>query len=176
MVVDLLARYRDALVPVLWWWLAAAVAVIAVTRPVVRARLAAVPARAWTAVAPGIAIAAVAWAWHLRWISDDAFISFRYSRNWARGDGLVFNLGERVEGYTNFGWTALLALPAVVGLDVPATALALDLAAFVGTVWLVQRLAARLAPGGAPVRVSFAAIALACSYTFASFATSGLET
>ena len=42
-------------------------------------------------------------------IQDDAFISFRYARNLADGDGLVFNPGEPVEGYTNFLWTALLA-------------------------------------------------------------------
>jgi hypothetical protein len=29
---------------------------------------------------------------------DDAFISFRYGENLANGHGLVFNLGERVEG------------------------------------------------------------------------------
>src|SRR5262245_14911733 len=39
---------------------------------------------------------------------DDAFISFRYARNLANGNGLVFNPGERVEGYTNFLWTVVL--------------------------------------------------------------------
>jgi len=42
--------------------------------------------------------------------SDDAFISFRYARNLAHGHGLVFNPGERVEGYTNFLWTILISL------------------------------------------------------------------
>ncbi|MGB3977300.1 MAG: hypothetical protein WBM02_08020 [bacterium] len=41
---------------------------------------------------------------------DDAFISFRYAENLAVGNGLVFNPGERVEGYTNFLWILLLAL------------------------------------------------------------------
>ena len=176
MVAELLERYGETLRDAAWWWAFAAVAATIVTRPGVRQRLAALPPRAWTIVAVAIAILAVVWAWHLRWISDDAFISFRYSRNWARGDGLVFNLGERVEGYTNFGWTALLAVPALLGLDIPACALALDLAAFVGVLWLVQRLAAQLAPAGAPARLSFAAVVLACSYGFASFGTSGLET
>ncbi|MBN1937096.1 MAG: hypothetical protein JW934_20730 [Anaerolineae bacterium] len=40
---------------------------------------------------------------------DDAYISFRYAYNAARGYGLTFNVGERrVEGYTNFLWTAML--------------------------------------------------------------------
>jgi hypothetical protein len=41
-------------------------------------------------------------------VSDDAYISFRYARNLAEHGQLVFNLGERVEGYTNFLWTVLL--------------------------------------------------------------------
>jgi arabinofuranosyltransferase len=43
------------------------------------------------------------------WLSDDAFISFRYAQNLAGGNGLVYNIGERVEGYTNFLWTMIAA-------------------------------------------------------------------
>src|SRR5690606_38133881 len=43
------------------------------------------------------------------WLSDDAFISFRYAQNLVEGHGLVYNPGERVEGYTNFLWTVLAA-------------------------------------------------------------------
>src|SRR3954462_15635353 len=50
-------------------------------------------------------------------VTDDAFISFVYSRNLARHGQLVFNLGERVEGYTNFLWTVLLAGLMKVGLQ-----------------------------------------------------------
>ena len=42
------------------------------------------------------------------WVCDDAFISFRYAHNLLSGHGLVFNPGERVEGFTNFLWTMLL--------------------------------------------------------------------
>ncbi len=41
---------------------------------------------------------------------DDAYISFRYAANYLRGAGLVYNHGERVEGYTNFLWVMLLVL------------------------------------------------------------------
>jgi hypothetical protein len=37
-------------------------------------------------------------------VMDDAFITFRYSENFANGFGLVYNRGEYVEGYTNFLW------------------------------------------------------------------------
>ncbi len=50
--------------------------------------------------------------------SDDAFISFRYAGNFLQGHGLVYNVGERVEGYTNFLWVMLLSLFASLRLDV----------------------------------------------------------
>lgn len=40
---------------------------------------------------------------------DDAYISFQYARQFFSGNGLVFNVGERVEGYTNFLWIVLIA-------------------------------------------------------------------
>jgi hypothetical protein len=40
---------------------------------------------------------------------DDGYISLQYAKNWSSGHGLTFNPGERVEGYTNFLWVALLA-------------------------------------------------------------------
>lgn len=40
---------------------------------------------------------------------DDPFISFRYASNLAHGNGLVFNTGERVEGFSNPLWTLLMA-------------------------------------------------------------------
>ena len=44
------------------------------------------------------------------WLCDDAFITYRYAHNLVHGNGLVFNVGERVEGYTNFLWTIWSAL------------------------------------------------------------------
>jgi hypothetical protein len=41
---------------------------------------------------------------------DDAYISYRYAHNLFRGNGLVFNPGERVEGYSNFSYTLLMSL------------------------------------------------------------------
>jgi len=67
------------------------------------------------------ALAAALAAWRLAslvplfWAQDDAYISFRYARNLLRGEGLVFNAGDRVEGYTNFLWTVLSAVPMALG-------------------------------------------------------------
>jgi arabinofuranosyltransferase len=48
---------------------------------------------------------------------DDAFISLRYAANWAGGDGLSFNPGERVEGYTNFLLVLLETIAIRCGVD-----------------------------------------------------------
>ncbi|MEO6694929.1 MAG: hypothetical protein ABIY50_09360, partial [Ignavibacteria bacterium] len=45
-----------------------------------------------------------------KFVQDDAFISFRYVQNFVEGNGLVFNIGERVEGYTNLLWVLILSV------------------------------------------------------------------
>lgn len=57
--------------------------------------------------------------WNDRWAQDDAYVSFRYAKNFVHGDGLVYNVGARVEGYTNFLWTMLSALPLARGTKDP---------------------------------------------------------
>jgi len=49
---------------------------------------------------------------------DDAYISFRYADNLAQGKGMVFNIGEKEEGYSNFLWIILLAIFSRVGMSV----------------------------------------------------------
>lgn len=41
---------------------------------------------------------------------DDAMVSMRYAWNLAHGNGLVWNLGERVEGYTNLLQTLVMSV------------------------------------------------------------------
>lgn len=41
---------------------------------------------------------------------DDAMISMRYAWNFAHGNGLVWNIGEYVEGYTNLLMTLIMSL------------------------------------------------------------------
>src|SRR5947209_17045602 len=85
------------------------------------------------------ALLLLAW-WH-RFIMDDAFISFRYADNLVRGWGLVWNEGERIEGYTNFLWTMLIAAALAAHLDAVASSMALGLAAFTASVYFTYRLA-----------------------------------
>ena len=48
---------------------------------------------------------------------DDAYITFRYIQQWIAGNGLVYNIGERVEGYSNLLWIVLLAPFEAIGFD-----------------------------------------------------------
>ncbi|MEK6674696.1 MAG: hypothetical protein AABZ47_03470, partial [Planctomycetota bacterium] len=48
---------------------------------------------------------------------DDAYIFLRYARNLAEGNGPVFNVGERVEGYSSPLWTFALGGLGVVFPD-----------------------------------------------------------
>ncbi len=80
-------------------------------------------------------------------VTDDAFISFVYSRNLARHGQLVFNLGERVEGYTNFLWTVLLAGLLKIGLVPEIMSRVLGTAAACGTLIVTAFASRRLRAG-----------------------------
>jgi len=60
-----------------------------------------------TAVAAALFLGHALFFWPT-WV-DDAYITFRHSRNLWHGDGLVFNPGQRVEGLTDLAWGVLLA-------------------------------------------------------------------
>ena len=50
---------------------------------------------------------------------DDVGISWRYARHLADGHGLTWNLeGPPVEGYSNFLWVLMIAVPGVFGMDI----------------------------------------------------------
>ena len=113
--------------------------------------------------------------WRVRaYTVDDAYISFRYARNLANGLGLVFNAGERIEGYTNFLFTCLLALAMKGGLDPERAAKILGAASACGSIALTYAIAARIKP---PRRVPVIATwLLAGSLPTAGWAVFGLET
>ena len=123
-------------------------------------------------------VAGLGFAWQKKSLYDDSFISFRYARNLLAGNGLVYNLGERVEGYTNFGWTVLVAgLTRVTGGDMPIVALFACLFCFAANLMTVFAIGRRLsAPEPGQVYVPIAVLWLALQHTFHSYATTGLET
>jgi hypothetical protein len=109
-------------------------------------------------------------------VQEDAFISFRYASNLIQGHGLVYNVGERVEGYTNFLWTLILAGGMALGADpVPLSrflgigfALALLLTVFV----VARRRDREHGVTGGLVGASL----IACSPSIATEGVQGLET
>jgi len=123
-----------------------------------------------------LVLSSVALATHLAWVCDDAFISFRYAANLAHGRGLVWNPGERVEGYTNFLWVVLLAGAIRLGLDPVQCSVLFGLGALAGTLIAAARLREKLLAGMGPTRLPLAVMGLAFHQTFVAFGTSGLET
>lgn len=84
------------------------------------------------------------------WQMDDAYISYRYAWNLLNGNGLVYNPGEIVEGYTNFSWTLFAAASLGLGLSPAGVSLAANIALSIGLVAVTHILARRLW-GGAVV-------------------------
>jgi hypothetical protein len=108
-------------------------------------------------------------------LSDDCFIAFRYARNLAEGQGLVWNAGERVEGYTNFLWVLSLA----GGIRAGAAPETLSRALGVASGLLVLLVAAWLSAQHRSWRdpwIWAAPAALALNRSFAAWSSGGLET
>lgn len=135
----------------------------------------ATPAR----VALGLSLLALlGHALHYAFLTDDAYISFRYARNWAEGAGLVFNPGyDRVEGYTNFLWVALLAGFQRLGVPPESAALPLSFAC-TAALWLtITRAAMATAPRrNRTIAILLPPWLLAITASVAVWASSGLET
>ena len=116
------------------------------------------------------------------YVKDDTYISFRYARKLVDGHGLVFNPGERLEGYTNFLWVLWSALPHWIGLGGDGALLwarFLSLVSVVVLGWSTRSLAHRMigATHSASHWMALAAgLAVVCHPSVAIYAMSGLET
>ena len=125
-------------------------------------------------------LALLGWLSSVAWfLTDDALISFRYTRNLLEGHGLVFNPGEYVEGYTNFLWILELAtIWGIFGLRpehaAPWLSVAYTVATIAAMLWWVVRLPSLRNRG----LVGWMALGLVCSSaTFAVWTSGGgLET
>ena len=109
-------------------------------------------------------------------VQDDAYISLVYSKNLVAGDGLVFNLGERVEGYTNFLWVMLLAVPHALDVDAVAAARLFGALAAVALILLSWRTASALSSRPGDAAHLAAPCLLAGNGALAFWTLSGLET
>ncbi len=109
---------------------------------------------------------------------DDAYISLRYSENLVNGNGLVFNVAENVEGYTNFLWTLLLALLIkVTQIEPSLIAIGLAFCAFLINLVIVYRIGLVLsAEAKVQIYIPVAVMLMGVQSTITDYGTSGLET
>lgn len=76
-------------------------------------------------------------------VADDAYITYRYAENWVNGNGLVYNVGEKVLGTTTPLLTLLIAAGLALGIPAvffsPALNIACDAATAILIVMLFRR-------------------------------------
>lgn len=134
-------------------------------------------AQAWR-YAPLFVIAMVL-VWHslqYNFVTDDAYISFVFSDNFAEHGQLVFNHDQKpVEGYTNFLWTFGLGVLMLIGLPPEIMSLVFGAGFAIGSMWLTVLILEHIAGKSSPWNF-FAAALLAMSSGFACWTSGGLET
>jgi hypothetical protein len=111
----------------------------------------------------------------LEFIKDDAYISFRYAHNLVTGSGLVFNHGERVEGFTNFLWVLAMAPFEALGWDLFQVCEVLGSALGIACLVLVGRMTAWIHGERRTLSFLWGSLWLASSASFVLWAKSGLE-
>ena len=125
-----------------------------------------------------LAIAALVLVGHslaYNFVTDDAYISFVYSRNLAEHGELSFNLGQPVEGYTSFLWTVILGLGMLADIPPEWSSRVLAAVCAVLTLIVVFRLVER-ALGRRTPWATVPPLLLAASSGFACWTSGGLET
>ncbi len=112
---------------------------------------------------------------------DDAYITFRYSKNLAAGLGPTYNPGQLpVEGYTTFAWMLLMTLPHFIGVNVATFSKLVGVfltSGTLGLIWFLTYTLARTYP--TPIRLFFGAFATCLTGMLpitAVHAVSGMET
>ena len=124
-----------------------------------------------------VAIAVFVWvALAFNFVQDDAYITFRYIANYLDGHGLVYNEGERIEGYTNFGWLLMLLAGGVSGLDYALLARLAGVFFGAGAIFLTFLIAEICLDERDWLWSLLPAVLLATNPSFAYWSQSGLET
>lgn len=111
----------------------------------------------------------------LDFVKDDAYISFRYAHNLAFGEGLVFNPGDRLEGFTNFLWTLLMAVFEAMGADLFQVCEVLGIALCFGVLLVLTLCVVNFTGVRKSGSHTWAALWLAVSSSMGLWATSGME-
>lgn len=128
----------------------------------------------WMAVLFSVIIHVIHSAMIHPWMLDDAFISFRYAEHLAAGNGLVYNAGERVEGYTTFLWVVLISVGRKVGVAPILFSKVIGALCALGTLLLLAH-AHRFGIGVKRQEAAMATLFLGSCGVFTSWALSGME-
>ncbi len=115
-------------------------------------------------------------AYYLRFTQDDAYISYRYVANFLNGHGLVYNIGERIEGFTNFGWVNYLILWGGVGANYILASKVTGFLCGAGIVIVTFLLARRLFGEKQTIAAMASAYLVAANLSLAYWSPAGLET
>jgi hypothetical protein len=130
---------------------------------------------AWGGLSIGVSALVLLEAWRkVGACQDDAYIFLRYADNLVHGAGLVYNPGERVEGFTSPLWQLLVVACAALRLDTVTAVGVMGTLATVGVVLVSVRDARRCGPPGPFSAV--APVTLALYAHFLVWAVSGMET
>ncbi len=108
-------------------------------------------------------------------VQDDTYISLRYARNLIEGQGLVMNPGQKVEGYTNFLWTMIMALALKWTDDAVSFMRGLGFALSLATALLLFLTAKKMLPPNRWAR-GWSTVLFATSPIVGLWTTSGMET
>lgn len=126
-------------------------------------------------IASVILLFAIYQAISIKWVCDDIFITFRYIQNWLNGLGLVYNAGERVEGYTHFLWLCLVAFFQKIGINPAASSEWMGIFSYAVLLFVFLIISYRIKEEK-EFYFPFTAAILALHYDFRIWVTSGLET
>lgn len=107
-------------------------------------------------------------------ITDDAFITFRYALNLSRGNFIVFNVdGDPVEGYSNFLWVLISAFALYLGLDIVVFIKVFGIVCSLSTMFVLYSFTKKFVD---EKRALIAPILYAVFYPIHLWTTGGLET
>ena len=109
-------------------------------------------------------------------VQDDAFISFRYARNLAEHNILSWNIDDivKIEGYTNFLWTCLIAIAIKFNIDAVIASKVLGIICGIGTLLVTYSLGNLIFKNSKYALLTV--FLLGTNYTFSAYMTGGLET
>ena len=95
-----------------------------------------------------------------RWCCDDIFITLRYAEQFLAGNGFVYNVGERVEGYSNFLWLVIITFLQRLGLDPVNVSTGLGIGSFLGTLAIFSLISRKLSSGRFLLIITLTSLAL----------------